>query len=252
MGRNPFKMGIFSNKSNPSVVKLIQSALKLHHQCTRALLQLLPQTTTLLQMISVINVYAAPSELVQPSCVSKCSVHAMRCHVARTPATWMLIGRRPGSLEKAFLMLFTPARCESKETLCTRRWLTQGQLEGRGKNRESGGEKNAHCKQSPAIAMVLKSLTGSHMIVINRRAGKKNRKKGGNATNQQTSVSPESNSSVSECLMWEYCLFWSVLDHLTLENVRCACRGLLAASLRDFLTAIFNVEYQMEGGDSSH
>lgn len=65
-----------------------------------------------------------------------------------------------------------------------------GTVRGEGKERERE-KKNAHCKQSPAIAMVLKGLTGSHMIVIKRRAGQK-RKQGGNATNQQS-------SSVSEC-----------------------------------------------------
>ena len=53
-------------------------------------------------------------------------------------------------------MLFTRARIDSKGGVIRQRWLSQRQLR----------MKNAHCKQSPAIAMVLKGLTCYHMIVI--------------------------------------------------------------------------------------
>lgn len=53
-----------------------------------------------------------------------------------------------------------------KRRVLHRRWLSQGQF---------GVKTNAHCKQGLVIAMVLKGLTCSHMIVIIYGEGKTGR-----------------------------------------------------------------------------
>lgn len=95
------------------------------------------------------------------------------------------------TVEKAFPMLFTQARRDSKEALCAERRLSQGQF--------GGG--NAHCKQSPAIAMVLKGLTCSHMIVIiSCEAGKRETRR---------KHIPADTESTSPCLhLVLFCMFY--------------------------------------------